>query len=169
MSAQDKRQNSEAFGNPPRSALERLITAVSVQGANWAKVGGGGGPELTAQDWMAALSGSGDPIGEEVVAVRYLSENPRRLKRALHLWGMNRLIDRNDPLKISAKEHRNVSGLVVDQHTGHANLTRAGIMKHLGIGNSRYDTLRPHWVALVTRLVNGESTAIEHLRRRVRY
>ena len=159
---------SDAFANPPRTALERLITAVSVHGADPNKVGGGGVREMTAQDWMAALSGSGDPIGEELVAVKYLDKSPKELQRALHLWGTHRLIDRDSDVRLSAQEHRQVVALILRQHLGQR-MTRRETMAELGMGNGRYEALKDHWVAVVTRLVNGESRVLEHLKRRIRH
>ena len=153
--------------HPPKSALERLISALSLHGVDPDKIGGGVA-ELTTGDWAGALSGSGDPIGEEVVWVRYLERKPDKLVQALNLWGWNRLMEKASPVKISAREHGVLAAAAAQQHAGQKRLSREDIMEAMRIGRSRYDAIHPHHVDLVTRLVNGESRALEHLRRRVR-
>jgi hypothetical protein len=153
--------------HPPKSTLERLISALSMHGVDPGKVSGGR-PELDTGDWAGALSGSGDKLGEHVVCVRYLEHSPRKLIRDLHWWGMTRLIERDSELKISVREHKRLCALAVEQHAGWARMSRDKALERLRIGRSRYEAIRPHHTALVTRLVNGESRALEHLRRRVR-
>lgn len=154
--------------HPPKGALERLISALSMHGVDPDALGGGGHPLLEACDWAGALSGSGDEIGEDVVCVRYLEHDPRKLVKRMHWWGMSRLIERDSSIKISVREHRVLAASAVEQHAGCRHLTREDVMKRMKIGRSRYDAIRPHHTALVTRMVNGESRALDHLARRVR-
>lgn len=153
--------------SPKRSMLERLITALAMRGATPLRIGSGGLPEMTSSDWAGALSGSGDPIGEEVVWVRYLGRDPTRLVRALHLYGWHRLGEKSGHFRVSSDEHRGLAAIAVAQHAGWQRMTREEVMHRLRMGRTRYDELRPHHVDLVTRLANGESVAMSHLRRRV--
>lgn len=154
--------------HPPKSALERLISALSMHGVDPDRIGGTGAIKLTPGDWAGALSGSGDVIGEATVWVRYLDSNPDPLARMLHRWGWNALAEKRSRIKMSAREHEQLAVIAVEQHACHERVNREQAMERLGIGRSRYDAIKPHHVSLVTRMVNGESRALEHLRRMVR-
>lgn len=156
---------------PPKSALERLISAVTLQGLKIEDDGRGGIAELTTGDWMAALSGSGHPIGEAVICLRYLGHNAVRPRvcQALDYWGWLKLRERGRRLtRISAAEHRAMAAVAVAEYCERKRLTRERKMQVIGIGRGRWDKLQGHYADLVGCMVNGEAVALEHMVRQLR-
>ena len=155
---------------PRRSVTERMASALSLHTASPEVSGRGGIPELTASDWMAALARSGDRLGEAVVSVRHLDQRGplRRLVKDLHIWGMMRLLESDSGLKISAKEHRRLARMAVSEYAEWDRLGREERMKWMSVGRSRWDSMRSHYSDLVDRMVQGESTTMRAVARRVR-
>lgn len=155
---------------PGRTIAERMASALSLHTASPEVTGRGGIPELTASDWMAALAGSGDRLGEAVVAVKYLDQQGplRRLVKDLHIWGMMRLLESNSRLKISAMEHRRLARMAVSEFAQWDRLSRDERMQFIGVGRGRWDSMRSHYADLVDRMVRGEATAIQAVAMKVR-
>lgn len=155
---------------PCRTAVERLISAISLHGADPEISGKGGIPELTTGDWLAALSGSGDPLGEAVVSLRFLEHEAcrRKLVRALNTWGWWKLLERRSRLKVSPEEHQRLAAMSVREYCDWSRLSRDEKIKVLGVGRSRWDALKEHYADLVDRQVRGEGVVIRHLVRRIR-
>lgn len=164
----DTAQTYEA--KPGKDIAERLSSAASIHGIGEIDTGGKGKPELTALDWVGALSGSGDPIGEAAVAVRYMDQHNMRpkLEQAMHLWGLERFMRLYPKVNINGRLHKRMATGAVMEYTAGKLMTRDQRIEHLMIGPARWDKLRNHYADLIGRLQGGESVAIRHVAHRIK-
>lgn len=154
---------------PRRSIAERIASAAAVHGVMF-REGRGGIPELTAHDWVAAMSGSSDPLGEKVCAARY-TEDYRLLPsivRALDAWGWERWRRQRSKHPISVPLHEALSTLAANEFVHYQRLNRDQRARALGVGNGRWAGLQNHFADLVGRLHNGEARVLAHVARRIR-
>lgn len=161
--------SSQLFSVTPPSLVERLISFISVQSGSLQRSSSGKverlASEMQSVDWMAALSHSGDPLGEAAVVARYLGGEVPALVSLLNTWGLHRLLASG--FRMSVFDHRRLSTLAARQFVSGAEVPRRFVLLASGHGKEDDRRIQGHYLNMQSRLHNGEERVLEHLRRQI--
>ena len=162
---------SEFEKQPPRTRLERLVSALSIRTTTIKSAGGGGRPALESCHYAGMLAGmKGDPwlvrTAEHLLLHVYLREPDHRrpLGKALFLHLANRVLMQHPDLQTSGKELREIVDLTIAAAVAGGRVTYSDAERH-GIKRKRWDRLRPVYHLALDRIIEAENALIEHLSR----
>lgn len=160
--------------NPPRDALEALISRVSLV-STIPNDGGRGGlrpesvPEIAGR--VAGIEARNGYVRDtaEQLFWAYLDDRSRaRLVDSLDSWGRQRILFRCPDVPVSGNQHRRIVRCMVDGVIGTESRRQRDRARASGLGDRKIRALMRHIASLDALLDEARSVLYEHLRRQNR-
>jgi hypothetical protein len=165
---------SEFEAKPPKTAIEQLISALSIKTANMDREGSGGTPELETAHFAAMLAGIPGTyyekqIAEHLLFGKYLSRDGHinRLGAALHAWSASHILYRFPTLETSGNLHRKVGSMAAECFCDEKRPS-VRIAKAHGLGRKRWESHESVFAVMMDKLYQAEEKLAEQARREIR-
>jgi hypothetical protein len=154
---------------PHTGPLERVVSQLSIKGAEVGREGGGGVPELTPSDYAAMTAGLSDPVARELIGV--ICEDAGSVTQAvreLDGWGWMRFrIDFPDR-RITGKVHGLLAVAAVAEYQAGSAYPIDEICRFLKMDRRQFLPLAPHFSSLNRRLLEAEQRIVGHISAQLR-
>lgn len=157
--------------NPPRTALERVLTRLSICTTTREPTGATRGEEITEAEFAGMIAGmphGGDRLLRdlaELLAWAYLDYPDAMEQLTIHLdtWGRQRVLFRYADLKVTGQEHRRVAGALARRHVNREYQRLPDLLAAMGISERRWPQWRDWVDVMASRISQADADLARHL------